>query len=374
MLVVGRAINRLGAFSLPFLAVLLAQERRWSTMEVGLALSAFGAATIPSRLMGGRLAESLGRRTTIVLGLAGCAASQVALAVTATATATVVAVVALGLCFEIYEPPSQALIADEVAPADQPATYGLLAAALAAAGVLAGGLAIVLSRLDLRWLFVADAASCAGCALVLWLALPPDGPSHRTTTAARLDSSPWRDRRLMSLLALQSVFAVVYLQSTVALPLSLLARGLPPWSLGVLLTASAVTMVALQPALRWRRIRQTGRTSLLTAGYVLLAVGLSGYGVSTSLAAYLVSTVVLGAGDLLLMGHLMALVAALAPVNGRARYLAVFGMSWGFAAVAAPGAGSGLIASVGVSATWFVLAALCIGLAALVRTLPVRTA
>ena len=39
----------------------------------GLVGAAFGLATIPSRLLGGRLSDRLGRRSTIVLGLSGCA-------------------------------------------------------------------------------------------------------------------------------------------------------------------------------------------------------------------------------------------------------------------------------------------------------------
>ncbi len=369
LLVVARAVNRLGAFSLPFLAVLLTEQRGWSTAEVGLTLTAFGLATLPSRLIGGRLSESLGRRRTIVLGLTGCAASQLALAVTTSGAATVCAVVALGLAFEIYEPPSQALVADHVAAEDQVAAYGLMTAALAAAGMAAGGLSIVLSSVDLRWLFVADALTCAGCALILRVALPAD-----TTTASRAasDAFPWRDRRLLVLVAIQTVFAVIYLQSTIALPLSLLSRGQPSWSLGVLLTTSAITMVALQLVLRRSRYGTVDPRAGLVAGYLLLAVALGGYAVSTTLPAYVVWTVVLGAGDLLLAGQLLAMVAGLAPENARARYLAVFGLSWGVAAVIAPAVGTGLIAVVGVGPTWWVLAGVCVGLAAITGTTTAR--
>ena len=114
VLVVARAVNRLGAFTLPFLALLLTQDHGWTTAAAGAMLTGFGMAAIPSRLLGGRLAETRGRRTTMVLGLTGCAVSQLALAGATSTAATVAAVLALGLCFEIYEPPSQALIADHV--------------------------------------------------------------------------------------------------------------------------------------------------------------------------------------------------------------------------------------------------------------------
>lgn len=368
LLVAARAVNRLAAFSLPFLGLLLVEYFGWTTAAVGWTLTAFGVATIPSRLLGGRLADALGRRTTLVAGLLGCAVSQLILSVAGTTWSVLTGVVLLGLCFEIYEPPSQALLADHVPVADQPRAYGLMAAAMAGSAVLAGALAALLSGWDLRLLFVADAASCTTCALIVRLALPAEPRRIRSTRdEAGLPSSPWHDPRLLTLLGLQTLFAMVYLQSTIALPLSLVERGLGPWTLGVLLATSAATIVVGQPLLRLRRLRTATRAQVLTAGYLLLALGLLGYAVSTGLAAFVAATIVAGLGDLLLMGHLITTVAAIAPAAQRAGYLAVFGLSWGFASVLAPAVGTGLLAAVGVTATWTVLAVLSGGLALLAR-------
>lgn len=386
-LVAARTVNRMGAFSLPFLAVLLTLELGWSTAAVGVTMTAFGLATIPSRLVGGHLADRLGRRTTIVLGLTGCAIAQLGLAASVSATgavgavgtvSTVATVVALGLCFEIYEPPSQALIADHVPLENQPAAHGALATGLAIAGVAAGALATVLTRIDLHWLFVADAVSCLGCAALLACRLPsrrdqrtaPDSLTPDPRLAAPDGRSPWRDRRLRRLVAVQTGFAVVYLQTTVALPLSLLERGLPSTALAVLLMVSATTFVAGQPLLRMGRLRRLHRQAALRTGYLLLAAGLVGYGLATSLVAYALATVVTACGDLLVLGHLPTMVAAISPPRQRGRYLAAFGTSWGVAAVLAPVIGAGLLRSTGVTVTWIVLAALAAGLALMVARLP----
>ena len=60
ILVVARAVNRIGAFTLPFLGVVLSVEFGASLTTTGLILAMFGAATIPSRLLGGQLADRLG--------------------------------------------------------------------------------------------------------------------------------------------------------------------------------------------------------------------------------------------------------------------------------------------------------------------------
>jgi MFS family permease len=383
-LVLARAVNRIGAFTLPFLALLLTQQRGWSPTGAGLLLAGFGVAAIPSRLLGGRLAETWGRRRTMVLGLSGCATAQLGLALAQGITSTVAAVLTLGLCFEIYEPASQAIVADLVSPEDQPAAYSLMAAALAGAAVVAGGLASVLAGLDLRWLFVADALSCLACAGLLVATLPGDRrPTVETDSADAADaaasadavaSSPWRDRRLLVLLGVQTCFAVVYLQQTIALPLTLVDRGLAPRTLGMVLVASAITMLATAPLLRRVRFRSASTTRQLRFGYLVLATGLLGWSVARSSLGFVAGAVVLAVGDLVLMGQLLSVVATLAPPTSRARYLAVFGLSWGVAGVVAPLAAITLLATVGTTAAWCLLATVCGLLGMCARTYLPRTA
>lgn len=361
LLITARAVNRLAAFTLPFLALVLTTEFSMSVSAVGVTMAIFGVATIPSRLAGGWLTKRLGARATIVLGLVGCAAAQLGVATARSVPAVVLAVAALGLCFEVYEPPSQAVIADVVAPNQRTAAYGLLGAALAVAGVLAGLLSAVLTTLDLRWLFVTDAATCLLCALVVRVVLPTH---QRPLTAGPEFGSPWRDPRLVQMLAVGTGFAVVYLQSTIALPLTILARELPPSTLGLLLSTSAATMVLGQPLLRTSLVRDAPAGHVLLTGYAVLGVGLAAYGFETSLPGFVLATVFAAIGDLLLLGRSLAYVAALAPEGGTARYLAVYGLSWGLAAVIAPLVGALLVTELGPAWTWSVLSGVCLVLAA----------
>src|ERR1700691_922901 len=79
-LVVARAVNQLGAFAMSFLAVVLVHVYGASLITAGWVVALFGVATIPSRLAGGRMADRLGRRPTIVLGLLGCSTALLVLA------------------------------------------------------------------------------------------------------------------------------------------------------------------------------------------------------------------------------------------------------------------------------------------------------
>ena len=100
--------------------------------------------------------------------------------------------------------------------------------------------------------------------------------------------------------------------------------------------ASALTMIAATPVMRRAPFRSWTRPTQLRVGYLTLGAGLAGYAVADSLASYVAASAVAAVGDLFLMGVLLTVVAGLAPPHGRARYLAVFGLSWGIAAILAP--------------------------------------
>ncbi|MFE2247284.1 MFS transporter [Streptomyces lavendulae] len=201
LLLIARVVNRLGAFSLPFLTALISTDHGASLTAAGLVSAAFGLATIPSRLAGGHLADRIGRRPTIVLGLCGCAVAQLAIAASASLAWAVAGAVLLGLAFELYEPPSQAIIGESVPERHRVHAFSLFGAALAAGAMGAGLLAALLGRRDLRWLFVTDAATCLACALLIHLALPRDRSeppgADQDGTAVR----PLRDRALLNVLA-----------------------------------------------------------------------------------------------------------------------------------------------------------------------------
>jgi MFS family permease len=387
MLAAARAVNQLGAFSLAFLTVLMCRVMGASLADAGAVAALFGLATIPSRLMGGRLADKVGRRRTILTGLAGCAVAQLGIAVAPDLAAAAGCAVLLGFAFELYEPPCQAMIAEATTPDERAPAYALLTTALAVGNMGAGLVADIVGRSGLRWLFVVDAASCLACAAIVYLGLPADrrapglavlnpatGPvaarprgtrtrGTRTRGTRTRQASPWRDPALLALTAAGTVFALIYMLTLVALPLSMAAEDLNPASAGLVMAAGTLMMVLGRPLLRMRPLASLSDPVAAGSGFILMAAGLAGYGAAHSLAALLAPAAVWSIGNLLLAGRALAVVTALAPAGATARYLAVYGMSWGVATVAAPVAATQLISSLGAPALWAAASALCLVMA-----------
>jgi MFS family permease len=368
ILAAARAVNQLGAFSLAFLTVMMCRVLGTSLATAGAVSALFGLATIPSRLLGGRLADRLGRRRTILVGLTGCAAAQLGIAAAPDLAAAAVCSVLLGLAFELYEPPSQAMIADATGPGQRARAYSLLTTALAVGNMGAGLIADTVGQSGLRWLFVVDAASCLACALIVRLALPgagrgetsepkPHGPGDHP--AVRPAAAPWRDPALLAMTTAGTMFALVYMLILVGLPLSLSARGLNPASAGLIMAMATLTLVTARPALRIPLLARLSDQVACGAGFALMAAGLAGYAAAHSLAGLLAPTAIWSAGNLLLSGRAFAVVTALAPPGAAARYLAVYGLSWGIATVAAPVLATQVIRALGPAALWSGCAALC---------------
>nr|WP_279672345.1 MFS transporter [Flexivirga meconopsidis] len=332
-MLVARMINRIGGFSMAFLAVLLTESLHASVCTAGLVVAAFGLATIPSRLAGGWLLDRIGARPTILLGLTGCAVAQVVLVAAPNVAVAAVGAIGLGLAYELIEPATQGMIADVSDERTRPALFGLLFVSMTVAAVLAGGMAALVAGWDLRVLFAIDAVTCVACALVVRMFLPP-GARRPADVTVRV--APCRDRRLMIVSLVGSVFTTVYMTAIFGQPLTIASRQAGLWVIGASTVVAAVAAVLAQPLLRRPKLSADNGVRALVLGYLLLAGALVLLGFAQQPALFFIAAAVSAVADVLLMGHLYATVSALAPAGGSGRYLAIFGLSWGIATTVAP--------------------------------------
>ena len=352
-----RIVNRLGSFGMGFLGVRLAGDLGADLGLVGWVLTVFGACTIPSRILGGLLANRFGARTALVIGLLSCAAAQILIALGTSVPVVIVGAVTLGLAYEIIEPATQAVVADAVPPRRRASSYSLLWAAMAVAGVAAGVLAAVLTRWGIATLFVADAATSLVAAAVVAFLLP-----H---VRAQAPSSPWRaaaSGRLLAWTVVGCVYATLMMVVVFMLPLAVEASGRPQSTTGwVLAVAAAAAILAQRLVARCEdRIAPAG---LLALGYVVLALGLCLWAWGT-LPGLVVGAAFEGASGSFLLGTQQAIASRMAPPGGAATVMTIYGLSWGVGTVGAPLFGTALL-QIGTAPLWLtcsgVAAALAVG-------------
>jgi MFS family permease len=352
----GSFVNRLGTMVEPFLAFYLTGVRGLSLTETGAVLALFGLGSVFSQMIGGVLADRVGRRATLTGGMVATAAAMLALGYV-TATPVVVAVVfVLGLTIDLYRPAAQALVADLVGPADRTRAYGLLFWAINLGFAVAMVLGGTLSRAGFSWLFWVDAVTCAVFAVLVWRAVPE-------TRVRRGDREPGgfadvlRDRVAVASVLIVFGYAFVYLQAYSTLPLAMRHAGLPPQAYGLAMAVNGIGIVVIQPlTVAWLARRDASRVLAAGMGVVGLGFGLTAFAGSTPVfaATVLVWTV----GEVLFAAVSSAIMADLAPAHLRGRYGGLYGTAFSVAALLGPLGGSWLL-GIGTWLPWVTSAVLC---------------
>ena len=122
---IGTFLNKFGTFVIPFLTLYLT-SRGYTVTDAGVAIGAYGFGSLLDSLLGGYLADRLGRRQTIVLSMFLGAATMMALS-QARCLPLIIALTALtGLASEFYRPASNALLADLVPPNQRVTAFATL--------------------------------------------------------------------------------------------------------------------------------------------------------------------------------------------------------------------------------------------------------
>src|SRR5688500_8036766 len=113
ILFAGTFLNKFGAFVIPFLSLYMT-GRGFSVTQAGTAMAAYGLGHFFACVVGGRMADSLGRRPTLALSMFSTAVVMLALSQARSFGAIVTLSFLAGVTGELYRPACAALLADLV--------------------------------------------------------------------------------------------------------------------------------------------------------------------------------------------------------------------------------------------------------------------
>jgi MFS family permease len=371
----GTLINRLGGFVIPLLTFYLTSPRGpgLSLGDAGAIVALYGVGQVVASLVGGVLADHLGRRATLLMSLFGGAAAMLGLGLVR-APATIAAMVLVtGFAGELYRPAVAATIADVVPPADRVDAYGLLYWAVNVGFSIAPALAGLVAGWSYTLLFVLDAATTAAYGAIVLARLPETRPTHPAHDAPRMRlTDVLRDRPFLTFCALIFVATLIDYQSTVALSAYLGAQGHRVSTFGAVLAVNGVLIVLFQPSIN-AALAGRDPSRVLALSTVLTGAGFFLHGLVSAIALHIVAIAVWTMGEICRSGTSSTLVAAFAPAQARGRYQGVYTMSWGLASAVGPVAGAGVLDAWGPRALWTSCLALGVIVAALLlATAPAR--
>ena len=208
----GTFLNKFGTFVLPFLTLYLTRQG-YSLGDAGMAIGAYGVGTLLASALGGHLADTIGRRQTIVLSMFSAAVTMLLLSQAHSLGAIVVLTAVAGLASELYRPASSALLADLVPAGQRLTAFSAYRMAFNAGWAFGPATAGFLAERGYFWLFVGDAATSVLFGLVAFCALPR-GASGRESQSKWLEALEVLrgDRKFQQLLLAAFAIGLVFLQ------------------------------------------------------------------------------------------------------------------------------------------------------------------
>jgi len=363
---VSTLVVRTGAFVAPFLSYYLTRSLGHSAAFAGFvaALNAVGAAV--SAVVGGVLADRVGRRATLLGALVASAVTLVALGSVHTVGLIAVLAFLAGLANNATRPATGAIIADIVPSADRGRAYALnywainlgFAVAMLSAGLVASH--------GYSLLFFGDAMANVGCAVVVFFTVPETRPVVGAATSGASSGATaevsgragsladvLRDRIFLGFLGAVLVGAIIYSQAQTVQPIMMGQDGLGPGAYGAVAALNGILIGVLQlPMTTWMR-RYTHGTVLASSSFLMgagFAVPLLISAVGHPMGVYAASVVVWTIAEIGNTPPQMALGADLAPAHLRGRYQGMSTLAWSVAGIVGPLVGGWALSAVGASA------------------------
>ena len=347
VLFTGTFINRFGTFVMPFLAIYLTREG-YTVTQAGLAISAYGTGALLASLIGGHLADTIGRRHTMVLGLWSAAASLIALYYVSGLPAIMTVAALNGFANALYSPAASALIADLVPDRLRVRAFAGLRFAVNAGFGLGSAAAGFLAKHSFAWLFYGDALT-----LVIFggiaLAFLPHGVHHQRGGDGYI---PWstalgrifRDRAFVAMFASALLSAIVFSQFNTTYGLEVERRGFDTTIYGALLAMNGLMIILFELPLTCLTMRFAPKR-VIALGYAVLGCGFALNAIGSSLAVLFLSMALFTVGEMIAMPMQSAYVARIAPRDLRGRYSGAMGMAWCSASALGPAAGMWIFAT-----------------------------
>ena len=352
----GTFLNKFGGFVVPFLTLYLTSSG-YTIGQAGLAVSAYGVGNLGASLLGGHLADKLGRRKTILLSMFSGAAAMLLLSQAHGLALVILLTVLTGLTNEFYRPASQALLADIVPSGQRVTAFAALRVSFNAGFAFGPATAGLLAAYGYFWLFAGDAATSVLFGLVALLALP------RGSRGAQSNAS-WsealrvlrHDHKLHQLLLANFAIGLVFFQLGSTFALHVTHLGFSPAIYGVVVSLNGALIVFCELPLT-RLTRKFSAPRVMATGYLLCAIGFALNAFAHTILALVLCMILFTLGEMITMPTGAAYLAELAPPDMRGRYMGVAGLTWAMALIIGPVSGMKLFAVAPV-AYWIASAAM----------------
>lgn len=334
-LIGARFIDQLGgALVYPFFALFITHKFGVGMTEVGILFALFSLTSVGGNVIGGALADRLGRKKLIIMGLIISAISSMLLALSPTIELVYASAMFVGLFANMGGPAAGAMIADILPEEQRTQGFGILRVVFNLAVAIGPAIGGVLAGVSYFLLFAIDSVTSLITAVIVARSIPETMPQLDEDKAPESVGETFggygrimRDAAFMVFFfaATLMMLGMVQLQGTLAVFLRDV-HGFPDQGYGYLLSLNASMVVLFQFAIT-RRIERFSPYMMLIWGSGLYVVSFIMFGVISSAWLFVLAVIIMTIGEMLVAPVAQALVVRMSPDDMRGRYMAFFGFS-----------------------------------------------
>ncbi|MEU8269148.1 MFS transporter [Sphaerisporangium sp. NPDC049002] len=358
-LLFGVLVNKLGSFVQVFL-ILFMTTRGFTGVQGGIALGVYGAGSVAGVLIGGTLADRIGARMTIVLGMVGTAVLLVAVLHIRWYAGILAAVALVGMISQVYRPAASSYIAALISSDRQVMITAMYRLALNLGTTAAPLLGTALAAVSYDLLFYGEAAAALCYAVIVLVALPRGTVASGATPVSHTGGYlvVLRDRRFVAFMFAVMLNSAVYIQYMSTLPLAIREAGFGTFWYGVMLAINGAIVICFE-LLMTKIVQMWRMRRVVTVGFFLLGAGMAVYALPGGLAVFVIGTLLWTLAEIIQGPSMFAYPALAAPPESSGRYQGATHAMFGIGTAVGPAIGVVLWSSLGKPA-WIIMGAISV--------------
>jgi MFS family permease len=373
-----RVVNSIGNFVFPFMTLLLTSKGGMEEQQVGLFLLAGSIVQIPGSLLGGKLADRMGRKNIMILfmGLAAFCFIPCAFLIGSETTFRFVPWFLIGSSFfgSISGPAANAMMNDLTRPENRQAAFSLLYMGMNAGTAIGSVIAGFLFHNYMKLLFLGDAVTSIISIILLILFVKETKPTkeeQEMISKERIEEKAeeggmvaalLRRPALLIFVLIDMIYSFVYAQTYYSIPLQAKAvfgevTGARYYGTFNMINCLEVIFLTTVITLLTRKIRAIFNVSI--AG-IFFAVGFGMLFFAESFWLYILSTIIWTIGEIINATNIGVYIANHTPSSHRGRFNSIINIISGTGGAISPYIMGGFIAAKGVNNIWPIIFILCL--------------
>ncbi len=349
-----------GYLIFPFFSLYFTEKFGVSLMQVGYIFATWALAGVFGQIIGGVLADKIGRKILVIVGLIFSAFSSLALIYVENYDLVYIIAAIGGFFANSAAPARQAMVAD-LLPEDQLTEgYSIMGAIESAAMSIGPALGGLLASVSFVLLFYLDVILSGIAAIIIALflmetqkqAVAQKNAEQSIGQVFRGYTQVLSDKLLLVILVLMGFVFIVDEQLYFSVPIFMRdVHNMPAYYYGSLMSVASFLAVVVQFPLT-RKLRRFSFLTIMAGGSLLFAIGFGMFSFISGYGMFMLAFVIIGLAQILYFPTSHAIVGKLAPEDMRGRYMAVFGIVWSLQVMTAPLLAGYLIDNNGLDFIW----------------------